>query len=361
VLVTVLVCLLGPALSGCGSNGDPPAGGTDEQTREWTVAADPHATPDQIIEAGRPVTVAAAHDRTLVTYLVESDDDEGPQQGAWRLYDGQDEPLVDGRLGQVREQGAVAAVDAVDDGFLVRGYTTPRLQHVTLDGRITTVPTPDTVSPAQAGDVLVEEGDDQGWRVYRPADHTAYRLPRLPFDDVQRVALGQDGVLWVLRSWTRTAIRLAHSAGGAAPWQRTDLPARPGSYPVGLTAENGRVVVPVAHGPEESPELGALEVLDTDAGSTWHAVNPRGIKLTQSLEPEVRVLPDGRLLVVGEDEGAWLQRASSGFAAVDLPDDDVSVDIEGQRWFTTYPRGRRLWVSDDAGTTWTDFGLPHTP
>jgi hypothetical protein len=358
VLVTGLACLA-TALTGCGSDGT--AGrATDDQTREWRVAADPHASAAEIIETGRPVEVAAGHDRTLVTFRVGSDDDEGPQQGAWRLYDGHDDPLADGRLGQVREQEAVAAVDAVADGFLLRGYTTPQLQHVTLNGRISAVPMPGTVSRAEAGDVLVDQGEDRGWRVYRPADHTAYRLPRLPFGDVQRVALDQTGELWVLRSWTRTTIRLAH-ARGAGPWQRTDVPTtRPGSYPVGLTAENGVVVVRVAHGPDELPELSALEVLDPRAGSTWHAVSPRGITLGQTLEPELRVLTDGRLLVVGQGEGAWLQRADGGFAAVDLPDDEASVDIEGQRWFTTYPRGRRLWVSTDEGASWTDFGLPHT-
>jgi hypothetical protein len=343
------------AVAGCAS-GEVGLGPSADQ-REHRVAADPHATAAEVVGAGHPVDVAEAHDRTLVTYLVESDDDEGPQRGAWRLYDEAGKRLADGAFAQVREQDAIARVEPVPDGFLLRGYAGARLQHVDPNGTLSPVTVSRSAAPARPGDLLVEGSDDSGFSVYTPADRSAHRLPRIP-DASGAVVLDDRGTVWLLRTWTRTRIVVAHSVGGAGPWHDLVVPSRRGDYPMGLTADGGRVVVPVAHGPDDAPRLQALEVLDAarpDAG--WRAVDPHGITLRHALEPVVHVLADGRLLVGEPMEDAWLQ-ADDGFTRVDLPDPWASIKVQGARWFATMPKGRRLWVSADEGATWSDSRLP---
>ena len=331
--------------------------GIGADKREHRVAADPHASAAEVVEAGRPVDVAAPHDRTLVTYRVESDDDEGPQRGAWRLYDGDGKRLADGTFAQVREQDAIARVEAVPDGFLLQGYSGSRLQHVDPDGTVSPVAVSDAAAPARAGDLLVEMSDDAGFSVYEPADRAAHPLPRMP-DASGTVALDDAGTVWMVRTWTRTKIVVSHSAGGAGPWHDILVPSRRGEYPMGLTAERGQVVVPVGQGPDDAPRLRGLEVLDpAHPEDGWHEVDPADIVFRHSLDPVVSVLADGRLLVAEAMEDAWLQVPGHGFTRVGLPDPWASVKVQGDRWFTTYPKGRRLWVSRDEGASWTDAGL----
>jgi hypothetical protein len=346
------------AMTGCASRDVVLGAGADQ--REHRVAADPHATAADIIRAGRAVDVAATNERTLVTYRVESDDDEGPQQGAWRLYDAHDRRIADGTFGIVREQSAIARALVAGDEFVIDSYTEPRLRRLSPDGTLTDLAVTGRASPAQAGDVLLEAEDDHGWLLYRPAERATYRLPRIPFRDSQRVVLDEHGTVWVLREWSRHGVPVAYAQGGVGPWTRSEVPSAPNDYPESLCAERGRVVVTLGHGSDEHPRVVSLAVLDStrpDAG--WATLAPSGITARDAPDPEARVLPDGRLLFIAWRDGAWLQ-SGSNFVGLHLPDSegsepDLTVEPAGDRLFAVPELGRRLWVSADEGATWRRF------
>lgn len=353
--VLVLSTLL---LVACGSeDGDP--GGTSgyDQKREWRVAGDAKATADEIIDAGGAVDVARSGEQTLITYRVESDDDEGPQQGAWRLYDTDGKRVADGTLGQVFEAGAVAEVRAAGDRFLLEGYAEPKLISVATDGsteKITTVSKP---RPAKAGDLLLEDGEDAGWYAYRPADHTAYRLPKLPTDQPQGVALDDKGVVWVMLPWDKRTATVASSAGGEKPWRRHRIPLAKGGYPVAqLAASAGKVYFATGAGSDMSPQLDKLWVHPAGSDGKWQEIEPAGIKFKKTTDPQLDVLPDGRLLVYGDLEGPWVQQTSGTFEKIKLPKQapETSVELAGDRLYTTHNAEHVLLMSDDLGQTWTE-------
>lgn len=121
-------------LAGCGDVRSAPSPTAAPDTRrENEVAGDTSATADEIIEAGGPVRVAASENRTLVAWRAQFEDDEGPQQAAWRLYDGDGNRIADGKLGQVVEAGAIPELTRVPDGFLLENYTGYVLRHIDLD------------------------------------------------------------------------------------------------------------------------------------------------------------------------------------------------------------------------------------
>lgn len=358
ILVAVVVLVAAGAV-GCDAGAVSPRIGADQ--REHRVAADPHATAADIIGAGRAVDVAATPDRTLITYRVESDDDEGPQQGAWRLYDAHDRRLADGTFGIVREQSAVARALVAGDGFVLESYTEPRLRLLDPSGELTDLAAAGPASPAQPGDVLLEADDDAGRLLYRPAERATYRLPRVPFRDSQRVVLDEQGSVWVLREWSRHRVPVAYAQGGVGAWAQTEVPSAPDDYPVGLASGHDRVVVTLGHGGDEHPRVVSFALLGpARPAAGWTPVAPAGITARDPLDPEVHVLPDGRLLFVAWREGAWLQ-SGSHFVRLELPDSegsepDLTVEPAGDRLFAVPELGRRLWVSADDGTTWKRFG-----
>lgn len=353
--VVVLSTLL---LAACGSeDGDP--GGTSgyDQKREWRVAGDAKATADEIIDAGGAVDVARSGEQTLITYLVESDDDEGPQQGAWRLYDTDGKRVADGKLGQVFEASAVARVRAAGDGFLLEGYAGPNLISVAPDGSTEKIATVAKPRPAEAGDLLFEDWENPGWYAYRPADHTAYRLPKLPTDQPQGVVLDDKGVVWVMLLWDRQTATVASAAGGSKPWQRHRIALPKGGYPAAhLAASAGKVFFATGTGGDMSPQLDKLWVHPAGSGGKWQEIEPTGIKFETTIDPRLDVLPDGRLLVYGDSEGPWVQQASGSFEKITLPKQapETTVELAGDRLYTTHNAEHVLLMSDDLGETWTE-------
>ena len=148
-------------LSGCANDGE----------RQWRVAADPRATADEIIDAGHAADIATNGDQMVVTWEVEPEDDEGPYQGAWRLYDREPLQIAEGKFGTVREASARIDVTAVRGGFLLTDYAKGRQHFLDRKGRLT----PAALSTAKpgsslAGGVLLESdaSGEPTWQVLLP-------------------------------------------------------------------------------------------------------------------------------------------------------------------------------------------------
>src|SRR5687768_14150190 len=177
----------GILLTGCASGGE----------TEWEVAANPRATADEIIAAGHAADIATNGDQIVVTWEVEPEDDEGPYQGAWRLYDREPLQIADGKFGTVREASARIEVTAVRGGFLLTDYAQGRLHFLDKKGKLTPAELR-TAKPGSslAGGVLFERSDASGeptWQVLLPGKRQVVPLASLPTKDVQAVALSVDG------------------------------------------------------------------------------------------------------------------------------------------------------------------------
>jgi hypothetical protein len=350
-------------LGGCGDAGSatggavggaatPPA--AHDPKREMAVAADKDATAKQIIDAGGPVRVAVSGDQRLVAWTAESDDDEGPQQAAWRLYDEHGGRIADGRLGQVSEASAIPTLTAVPDGFLLANYTGHVLRHIAVDGAITDVPSSRERPPTQAGDVLQESLETAGSMFYRPGDHTAYRLPKLPFRNPQGVGLDARGRVWVLVDWSRTAADVASSAGGSGPWQHTTVALPRGGAPAGLTVAAGQVLVPTVTGDIEHPKLAGLwrHQVAGDPGAAWSPVPTTGVTFKETLQPLVDALPDGRVVLTGDSGEVWVQDGDGSFVRSPHPSGTSGlVQVAGSHLFLSFTRDHQLYASDD-GRSW---------
>ncbi len=336
--------------------------------RGWRVAGDAGASVADVVGVGVPVVAVVSGTRTLVVWRAEPDDDEGANQAVWRLRDAAGRVVAQGRLGLVSEAGAIPDVVAVPDGFVVRSYRDGSLRHVGPDGAVTPVPSRPRRLPARAGDVLLPATAYDGplW-VYRPSDHAAHRLPRLPGRNLQRVVLDADGRVWALPAWGPRAARVLTSPGGAGPWTRTRIPLPRRGSPMTLAAVGDRVVVPVgtmAPG-AGAPRLGQLWSAPLPssvpgARPVWSQESAAGLDLAPTLEPTVAGLP-GRgpaapvVLLVGDDRGGlFRQRPAGGFERIGLPAAarDTTAAVSGPRVFLTGSRDRRLYLSGDAGRTW---------
>ena len=196
------------------------------------------------------------------------------------------------------------------------------LRHIDLDGTITDVPTSRSARPTRAGDVLQESLEGSGSTFYRPGAHTAYRLPKLPFDSPQGVVLDERGTVWVLVDWTRT--------GRSSRARRRDRPlaahhgaAAPSGRDPGRADRRGReVLVPTRHGNGEYPLLDGVwtHLVDGDPGAAWTQVPTAGVSFEDTLQPLVaRALSDGRIVLTGDSGEVWVQGDDGGFERVSHP------------------------------------------
>jgi hypothetical protein len=328
--------------------------------REWRVAGDKNATADEIIDAGQPADVAASGDQTLITWLANPEDDEGPSQGAWRLYDADGVRVADGKLGIVREASARAVVLGVDDGFLIQNYTSPELLHVATSGTLSTVPFRKKARPTQAGDVLLAGQGDTG--AYRPSEHTAYRLPHMPSDQWQSVQLDDDGKVWVMLPWdTDGDARIAEAQGGVAPWHTevVDLPA--GSAPtIDMAYAGGELMFPQqsteVDDDGEGDEYQAVwrRATSSEAGPTaWHSTALNSALLPKTYGLGLAKTVEGRLLVIGEGT-ALLEQADGSLQALKVPGKSGTyVDPVGDALYAYAWKTAELYVSEDLGESWT--------
>jgi hypothetical protein len=318
-LVALLLLVAGTATA-CGqSPGQAPAIQHHyDAEREWRLSGDKGATADEIIDAGRPADVGTSGGRTLITWLVSP----------------------------------------VDDGFVIDNYTKPELIHVAPSGQLTPIPLNKKSRPTRAGDVLVREGSGD-LAFYRPADHAAYRLPRVP--QPQSVQLDANGRVWVMLLWENDGdARIASALGGVAPWKTevVDLPA--GSTPtIDMAYAGGELMFPQRSSTvTEYDEFQAIWRRSTDPGaasSAWHSIPLDKDQLTRTVTVGLDMTSNGRLLVNGESTPALLEQVDGSLVPLHLPGKDQTAQVQpvGDRLYANSWQEAELYVSDDLGRTWT--------
>lgn len=352
----VMVALL---LTGCTTGPDGGAGGTSyDPDRSIEVAADPDATVEDIVGAGRATRVASTGTgEVFVSFLVTSDDDEGPQASAWRLYDEQGDRVAEGRGVRVSEQSASPDVWSTSEGVLLRpDWTLPRFELVRADGEVVPVANSSTPTPTRPGDVAIDQ-----LRFFRPADLATYRFAERRPDDRRALDIDLDdrGGVWALVAWQGTSIDVLHSADGTAPWTTTtfELPT-PDGYPDRVRVVGGSVVVPVLGGRTGNE---AVALRHRPVGSTsgpWGRADLDDIVDPDFFGASVEELPDGRVAL--GDQRPWVgslddDHDDSGWRPLDLPDDALFLGAVGELLLAATFTGTGLVVSRDAGATWTDW------
>jgi hypothetical protein len=346
----------GLLVSGCASDSE----------REWQVAANPRATAAEIIDAGHAVGIATNGDQMVVTWEVEPEDDEGPYQGAWRLYDREPLQIAEGTFGAVREASARIDVTAARGGFLLTDYAKHRLRFLNRKGELTPAAL-DTAKPGSslAGGVVRRGGpsDEEGWEVVLPGKRQFVRLTDLPTEDVQGVALTEDGTVWVLLPWKDDGpFRLAHAKDGRAPWTTEVIPLPQGSATGGdgFTASGGRLFVVGSHSKGKKTAVDVILSRSQD-DAKWTTIDAAGIADNLTSTPKVTALRKGRLLASSDGEGSWVRApADTRFHALRPPRtaqySRPTVSSAGPwLWSAEQTFGKQLYYSYDFGTTWRKF------
>ena len=343
-------------LPGCDSGGGGRPGGTSsyDPDRNTQVAGDPDAGIDDIVEAGRATRIGeTGTGQVLVSYLVESDDDEGPQASAWRLYDGEGGRVAQGRGVRVSEQSASPDVWSTPDGVLLQpDWARPRWEVVRADGDVVPVTNSRAPTPTRPGDIAIDQ-----LRFYRPSDATTYRYAERRPDDRRAIDITVDagGGVWALVDWRASTIDVLHSADGGAPWDTTsfELP-ESGGYPDRVEAVGDTVLVPVIGG-DAGDRLVALRhrpVTSTDG--PWGSAALEGIDPRGWYGARVTALPDARLVL--DDELPWIGTVAGSWRELELPDADATyLGVVGDRVLAATFDGTGLEVSDDLGETWTPW------
>ncbi|HKY58783.1 MAG TPA: hypothetical protein VJL80_12155 [Aeromicrobium sp.] len=343
------------------------AGCASASEREWQVAADPHATADQIIDAGHAADVATGADQMVVTWEVDPEDDEGPSQGAWRLYDRDKGNVADGTFGTVREANGSIDVVALRDGFLLTDYVKHRRHFLDRSGTLTPADL-STAKPGSylAGGIIAESAPDRpgepGWEVVLP-DKRVVRLADLPTTQPQAVELTSDGTVWVLLPWTeRGPFRIAHAKNGKAPWTTETIPLPRGSATdgEGISAHGDRLFVVASH--ERGDRLPVDTILARQTGEKgWERIDASGIADDLTSSPRVAVLPKGGLVASAGGEGVWVQDDDGeGFTALRPPGTNrhssPTVQQEGLwLWASDQGSSNELHYSYSSGETWREF------
>ncbi len=294
----------------------------------------------------------------LVSYLVESDDDEGPQASAWRLYDGE-RVLADGHAHRVSEASASPGLWALEAGFLLqRDPARQRYEVLGVDGTLTPATRSPEPLPVEPGDLQL---DDYANLVFRPSTGTVFAAPRSPAGrSAQGQAVDETGGVWVLGEWG-DELPVLHSADGGSSWERVPISLPRDAHPLGIAVAGDRVVVPLAGLDEDGGErLLSLQVRDVAApgAEPWRAVPAQVGAGEQWFGADVGVLPDGRLLLSGWDQPGYAVPLDGGaWEPLALPDvggdvDGWSVRTAGGRLYALSWRLASAYTSDDLGETW---------
>jgi hypothetical protein len=344
-----------PLLSGCANDGE----------RQWQIAADPRATADEIIDAGHAADIATNGDHMVVTWEVEPEDDEGPYQGAWRLYGREPLQIAEGKFGTVREASARIDVTAVRGGFLLTDYAKRRQHFLDLRGRLT----PAALSTAKPGSSLVGgallESDASGeptWQVLLPGKRQVVPLVSLPTKDVQAVALTEDGTVWVLLPWKDDGpFRVAYAKDGKAPWTTEVIPLPKGSAAGGdgFSASGEQIFVVGSHSKGEHTAVDVI--LSRTADDDWTTIDAAGIPENLTSTPQVTLLRRGRLLASTGGGGDWIRDSKDArFRPLRPPPAEgyarPAISSEGPwLWSAQQTLGTSLHYSYDFGRTWREF------
>jgi hypothetical protein len=348
--------LAAPLVSGC----------TSQSEREWEVAADANATADEIIDAGHASDIATSTDQMVVTWEVQPEDDEGPYQGAWRLYDRDKGQVADGTFGTVREASARIDAAPLGDGFLLTDYRKHDQYVVNDKGRLARARfDASKPGPSLAGGVLTSDGEDGTWSVVLPSARRVVRLTDLPTKDVQGMELTSDGTVWVLLPWTGNGpFRIAHAKDGKPPWTTETIPLPKGTstYGEAVSASGNRLFVVASHEEGDRMAVAVDAILQRTAGEKgWTRVDASGISDNLTVAPRIAVLPKGRLVATADGEGAWIEKEQgSGFTTLHPPRShrlaSPSVLKEGPwLWSSEQNVGNALRYSYDYGATWREF------
>jgi hypothetical protein len=337
---------------------------TDENRahREWRVADDATASAEEIIDAGGPVDVARNGGLTVVTWEVQPEDDEGPYQGAWRLYGADGEAIADGRFKQVFEASGRIEVRPYGTGFVLVSYVRRQLYLLDRTGKVR--------RPAKGANLAAILGQDRAtedyadlseWRLQMPGQKRLVRWSDLPTDEPQGMVVA-GGELWVgmPRKQDYERGRIAHSKTGRAPWVVETIPNPPGTAIDSETiGESGGALFAVAvnYGSNDD-RVDVVSILRRPLKATgaWESIDATGIdSSSMTFGPRITQLSQGRLLASGE--GAWLSRPGGGWEAVRLPKSDrpypPSISSTGSRLWSLGPWD--LHFSDDLGRTWQKF------
>ena len=346
--------VVGLLMTGCASGGE----------TEWEVAANPRATADEIIEAGHAVDIATSKNQMVVTWEVEPEDDEGPYQGAWRLYDRETGEVADGTFGTVRESSARIDAVAVRDGFLLTDYVKQARHILDVEGRLLPARLDKAaLGTSLAGGELIEEPDDAGWSVLLPDQQAVVRLTNLPTRDVQGIQLTSDGTVWVLLPWTSDGTyRLAHAKDGQGPWttETIPLPKGSGTGGEGISAAGKRVFVVAGREKGDQTTVDVVLARTAGANGTWKRIDATGIADNLTTTPHVVVLRKGRLAVLA-DGGAWIEKQpGSGFTELRTPrfDENSTAELRADGawvWASQQNGGNELHYSYNYGETWREF------
>lgn len=348
--------VVGALVSGCASDSE----------REWEVAANPRATADEIIDAGHATGIATSEDQMVVTWEVQPEDDEGPYQGAWRLYGRGNVHVADGTFGTVREASARIDAVAVRDGFLLTDYVKYKRHFLARSGQLAPADWAAAKPGASlAGGVLApdHQTDGEGWHVILPAKRQILRLADLPTRDVQGIQLTSDGTVWVLLPWgNKGPFKVAHAKDGRPPWTTETIPLSrdSGAYGDSLSASGNRLFV--VAGRERGDSMAVDAILSREAGEKdWATIDASGIAVNLTTTPRIAVLPGGRLVAIADGEGAWIQREDgTGFSVLQPPrshkESVPDVDVAGGWLWSSEPTfGNTLHYSRDLGRTWHEF------
>lgn len=358
--LAALALALPLALAGCGSGADDVPSSTPslDVERMHEVAADPQATAAEIIEAGRPARLSFAGDEgVLVTFLVESDDGEGPQASAWRLYDDEGAAVAEGKGIRVRESSALPELWDLDGGVLVQPVETRLRWHViTTAGEVVDVPVAKGPTPTRPGDIALR----LPW-FFRPGSGadvgTVHRLPDLRAigQDVFDIALDADGGVWATPNPDGDRLRVPYSPDGTAPWTEVPLPVPAQTFPDGVEVSGPLVHVSLQEG-DMGESLAGLAVRDSAAPASeeWRSLPLEGIDSSEWYASDLSVMDDGRLLL-GETGQTWYAGTDQGdWRLLDLADEGAGWVRERDGLLYDLGLGEDpVHVSDDGGGTWT--------
>ncbi|NYG54684.1 hypothetical protein [Nocardioides perillae] len=325
---------------------------------ELEVADDPRATPAEIFEVGRATEAVRAGDgRVLVVARATSDDDEGPINAAFRVYDDSGEVVVEGPDRPSRGRGAGLQAYALPDGFLLARGPEGRAtswEVLTPDEDLAPVTIAGRRLPGRAGDVALPSFP---LRHFRPSTRTLFR-PALPPGRAEGGPLvDAAGGLWALGATTRAGepTRVWHAPTGRAPWRLDSLETPAGRSTRGIALTEHHVVLTViAVGAEDT--IDSLWVLDRRRPAAgWQRV-PERIR-DDGYVFETRVQPlGGDLALVDDSERAWVVDLRRGtWRAVSFP-------FPNPRSLTTTLDGRIDLVGSDGRTaTSADLGRSWEP
>lgn len=353
---TVVAAVAGLILSGCAS----------AQEREWDVAADPHATADDIIDAGHAVGIATTPQQMVVTWEVEPEDDEGPYQGAWRLYDRDEGQVADGTFGTVRESSGRIDVMAVRDGFLLTDYKDHSLHLLNPGGQVSPAYLPEAKGDASLAGGVLMQSESPGpltWQVVLPEQRQVVPLTDLPTKNVQGIELTDDGTVWVLLPWKgRGPFRIAHAKDGKGPWvtETIPLPKGSGTSGEGLSVAGDRLFVVATHTKGDRMPVDVI-LSRKAADDDWEEIDATGIADNLTIEPRIAVLHKGRLVALASGEGAWIERNDGdGWLPLRLPKaakrSQQDISFEGKwLWASEDLAGNSLHYSFDGGNSWREF------